>query len=105
MIQRRTRSVPIGRSSACAIRAGPATGDRGYCATVTAGALVFQVTGIDAVDPAQVEKASEKEPYIAQVWPSKGEILRLPPPILLNDASLPQFADPFGVENIRDLLA
>jgi hypothetical protein len=80
-------------------------GDRGYCATVTAGALVFQVIGIDAIPPVEIEKASENEQDIAQVWPSKGTALKLPPPLMLDDASLPLFADPFGADNIQDLLS
>jgi hypothetical protein len=75
---------------------------RGYCATVTTGALVFQVTGLNAVDPAEIEKASDTEPYIVQVWPSKRKALQVPPPLLLDDVSLPQFADPFGARNVLD---
>jgi hypothetical protein len=81
------------------------TTGRGYCMTVVTGAFVFQVTGVDAIEPMEVEKASEQEPYILQLWPSKRRMaISLPPPLLLNDMSLPQFADPFGAENMQDLL-
>jgi hypothetical protein len=75
---------------------GPDKGDRGYCSTITAGAFAFQVIGVDAVDPVEIEKASVNEPYIAQVWPPKRNVVELPPPRRLDDISLPQFADPFG---------
>ena len=49
--------------------------------------------------------ASDEEPYIAQVWASKGKPVELPPRLPLNDVSLPQFADPFGARKLPDLLA
>ena len=84
---------------------GPDTGDRGYCATLIVGSLAFQVTAIDAVDPMDIEKASDNEPYIRQVWPSRGVAVQLPPPLLLDDVSLPHFADPFDAEKHGDSLA
>jgi hypothetical protein len=85
----------------------PRTGEtsRGYCETVATGALVFQVTSFVTLEPAEIEKASEQAPYIAQVWPSKGATVTVPPQLHLDDRTLPQFADPFGAENTRDLLA
>ena len=80
---------------------GPETGDRAYCVTVTAGSLVFQVIGSDALDPLEMKKVSEKEPYIVQVWPSERRRVQLPPPLPLNDKALLEFSDPFGAVKRR----
>lgn len=72
--------------------------EKGYCATITAGALVFQVIGLDADSTLDLEKASIHEPYIVQVWPLRDETATLPPPQLLHDSALAFFADPFNAE-------
>jgi hypothetical protein len=77
---------------------------RGTARTLTTGAFVFQMIGLQGVEPAEIEKASEYEPYIVRVWPSKGNEVDLPPQLRLDDSSLPFFADPFGADNIADLL-